>query len=201
MTISSAPRWQFWIDRGGTFTDVVAKRPDGRLVTHKLLSDNPEQYADAALHGIRVLLGLPRDADLPADRIEAVKMGTTVATNALLERRGEPTLLLVTRGFRDALRIGDQARPALFRRRIEKPTPLFERVEEVDERVATAPSSPRSTRTRAGRGCARPGTAGSARWRSCSCTDTAIRSTSAGPPSWRATSGSSRSRFRTESAR
>jgi len=136
MTSSPSARWQFWIDRGGTFTDVVAKRPDGELATHKLLSDNPEQYDDAALHGIRMLLGLARDAAIPAESIEAVKMGTTVATNALLERRGERTLLLVTRGFRDALRIGYQARPALFSRRIVKPTEIFERVAEVDERVA-----------------------------------------------------------------
>ncbi len=136
MAALSLARWQFWIDRGGTFTDVIAKRPDGALVTHKLLSDNPEHYDDAALHGIRVLLGLPRDAEIPAERIEAVKMGTTVATNALLERRGDRTLLLVTRGFRDALRIGYQARPALFALRIVKPTELFERAEEVAERVA-----------------------------------------------------------------
>ena len=136
MTTAPGSRWQFWIDRGGTFTDVVARRPDGRLVTHKLLSDHPEQYPDAALHGIRVLLGLPRGAEIPADRIEAVKMGTTVATNALLERRGERTLLLVTRGFRDALRIGDQARPELFRRHIVKPAELFAQVAEVAERVA-----------------------------------------------------------------
>ena len=136
MSSSPTARWQFWIDRGGTFTDVVAKHPDGRLLTHKLLSDNPEQYADAALHGIRDLLGLPGDADIPAERIEAVKMGTTVATNALLERAGDRTLLLVTRGFRDALRIGYQARPALFTRQIVKPAEIYEHVDEVDERVA-----------------------------------------------------------------
>ena len=92
--------WQFWIDRGGTFTDVVAKAPDGRLTTHKLLSENPERYRDAAIQGIRDMLGLAADAPIPAERIDAVKMGTTVATNALLERKGEPTLLIVTRGFR-----------------------------------------------------------------------------------------------------
>ncbi len=129
-------RWQFWIDRGGTFTDVVAKRPDGNLVTHKLLSENPEQYDDAALHGIRTLLGLGRGDLIPAADVEAVKMGTTVATNALLERKGDRTLLLVTRGFRDALRIGYQARPELFTRRIVKPAEIYERVAEVDERVA-----------------------------------------------------------------
>jgi len=129
-------RWQFWIDRGGTFTDVVAMRPDGTLVTHKLLSENPEQYDDAALYGIRELLGLGRDEPIPAADIEAVKMGTTVATNALLERKGDRTVLLVTRGFRDALRIGYQARPALFVRRIVKPSEIYEQVHEVPERVA-----------------------------------------------------------------
>ena len=93
--------WQFWIDRGGTFTDVVGRRPDGTLVTEKLLSENPEQYADAAVEGFRLLLGLARGEPVPAGRVEAVKMGTTVATNALLERKGEPLLLLVTRGFAD----------------------------------------------------------------------------------------------------
>src|SRR3954469_23282578 len=127
--------WQFWIDRGGTFTDIVARRPDGTLVTHKLLSDNPERYADAAVHGIRELLALPAGAPIPADAIDAVKMGTTVATNALLERKGERTALVITRGFADALRIGYQNRPKLFVRRIELPSPLYERVVEVDERI------------------------------------------------------------------
>ena len=117
--------WQFWIDRGGTFTDIVARRPDGTLVTHKLLSDNPERYRDAAVHGIRALLGLAPDAAIPLDAIDAVKMGTTVATNALLERTGERTALVVTRGFGDALRIGYQNRPKLFVRRIELPTLLY----------------------------------------------------------------------------
>src|SRR6478609_10509598 len=106
--------WQFWIDRGGTFTDIVARRPDGTLVTHKLLSDNPERYRDAAVHGIRELLGLAPGAPIPPGAIDAVKMGTTVATNALLERKGERTLLVVNRGFGDILRIGNQARPRLF---------------------------------------------------------------------------------------
>src|SRR4030095_9638640 len=97
--------WQFWIDRGGTFTDVVARRPDGSLLTRKFLSENPERYRDAAVHGIRELLGLAADAPIPAGTIDAVKMGTTVATNALLERRGERTALVITRGFADALRI------------------------------------------------------------------------------------------------
>ena len=129
-------RWQFWIDRGGTFTDVVARRPDGGLVAHKLLSENPEHYADAALQGIRDVLGVAADAAIPDDAIEAVKMGTTVATNALLERKGEPTVLVITKGFADALRIGYQNRPKLFARHIELPEMLYRRVVEVDERLA-----------------------------------------------------------------
>ncbi len=129
------PRWQFWIDRGGTFTDIVARRPDGSLVTHKLLSENPERYADAAVQGVRELLDVKPGAAIPAEQIEAVKMGTTVATNALLERKGERTLLVVTRGFRDQLRIAYQARPKLFVRKIELPELLYEAVVEVDERI------------------------------------------------------------------
>ncbi|HWX72039.1 MAG TPA: hydantoinase B/oxoprolinase family protein, partial [Xanthobacteraceae bacterium] len=128
-------RWEFWIDRGGTFTDVIGRRPDDRLVAHKLLSENPEAYRDAAVAGIRHLLGLGPGEPIPADRLGAVKMGTTVATNALLERKGERTLLVITRGFRDALRIGYQARPKIFARHIVKPDMLYERVVEVDERV------------------------------------------------------------------
>ena len=127
--------WQVWIDRGGTFTDIVAKRPDGRLVTHKLLSDNPECYKDAAVQGIRELLDLGFDAPVPAGRIEAVKMGTTVATNALLERKGERTLFVTSRGFADVLRIGYQNRPRLFDRHIQLPKMLYEQTLEVDERV------------------------------------------------------------------
>ncbi len=127
--------WEFWIDRGGTFTDVIGRRPDGALVTHKLLSENPEAYRDAAVHGIRHLLGLTPGAPIPSEQIGAVKMGTTVATNALLERKGERTLLLITKGFRDALRIGYQARPKIFAKHIIKPDMLYERVVEVDERV------------------------------------------------------------------
>jgi 5-oxoprolinase (ATP-hydrolysing) len=126
---------QFWIDRGGTFTDIVARRADGTLVTHKLLSDNPERYRDAAVHGIRELLGLAPGAPIPPGAIEAIKMGTTVATNALLERTGERTVLVITRGFADALRIGYQNRPKLFVRRIELPSQLYERVIEADERI------------------------------------------------------------------
>ena len=127
--------WQFWIDRGGTFTDIVARQPDGRLLTHKLLSENPEQYPDAAVAGIRHLLGLSAGAAIPVAAIGAVKMGTTVATNALLERKGEPTALAITRGFRDALRIAYQNRPRLFDRHIVLPELLYSHVIEVDERV------------------------------------------------------------------
>ncbi len=134
-TRSAAGRWQFWIDRGGTFTDIVARRPDGSLVVHKLLSENPDRYADAPLQGIRDLLGLAADAPIPADQIAAVKMGTTVATNALLERQGDRTVLLITKGFRDALRIGYQNRPDIFARQIQLPEMLYERVIEVDERI------------------------------------------------------------------
>ena len=127
--------WDFWIDRGGTFTDVIGRRPDGALVAHKLLSDNPEAYGDAAVQGIRNLIGVKPGEPIPQRIIGSVKMGTTVATNALLERKGERTLLLITKGFRDALKIGYQARPKIFARHIIKPQMLYERVVEVDERV------------------------------------------------------------------
>jgi 5-oxoprolinase (ATP-hydrolysing) len=129
---------QFWIDRGGTFTDVVMRTPDGDLKTHKLLSENPEQYADAALQGIRDLSGISRGAPIPADDIEAIKMGTTVATNALLERKGDRTILVITKGFGDALRIGYQNRPRLFDRHIVLPEMLYEQVIEVAERVTAS---------------------------------------------------------------
>ena len=136
---SPAPRWQFWIDRGGTFTDIVARRPDGTLLTHKLLSENPEQYRDAAVAGIRQILeregAIAVGGRIDASIVEAVKMGTTVATNALLERKGEPTLLLMTRGYRDALRIAYQNRPRIFDRHIVLPELLYGRVEEIDERI------------------------------------------------------------------
>lgn len=135
MTSSAVAKWQFWIDRGGTFTDVVARRPDGSLATHKLLSDNPEQYRDAAVAGIRHLLGLQPGQPISADVVDCVKMGTTVATNALLERKGEPTLLVITRGFRDALRIAYQNRPRLFDRHIVLPELLYAEVIEAQERV------------------------------------------------------------------
>jgi 5-oxoprolinase (ATP-hydrolysing) len=131
-------RWEFWIDRGGTFTDIVARRPDGRLIAHKLLSDNPRAYRDAAVAGIRQLLGLGPGQDIPADRIRQVRLGTTVATNALLERAGEPTVLVITRGFADALRIAYQNRPRIFDRRILLPEVLYDRVIEADERITAS---------------------------------------------------------------
>jgi 5-oxoprolinase (ATP-hydrolysing) len=150
--MDSTDAWEFWIDRGGTFTDVIGRRPDGRLVAHKLLSENPEAYRDAAVQGIRDLLGLAPGEPIQAGLVGAVKMGTTVATNALLERKGERTLLLITKGFRDALKIGYQARPRIFARHIIKPEMLYERVVEVDERVradGTVERSPDPTAVRA----------------------------------------------------
>lgn len=128
-------KWQFWIDRGGTFTDVVARADDGEIVTAKLLSENPEQYEDAALQGIRDILGVGKNEAIPSDRVDAVKMGTTVATNALLERKGDRTVLVITQGFADALRIGYQNRPRLFDLHIELPELLYERAVEAPERV------------------------------------------------------------------
>jgi 5-oxoprolinase (ATP-hydrolysing) len=128
-------KWQFWIDRGGTFTDLVARAPDGTLSTHKLLSENPGRYRDAALAGIRAVLGVAPNEPIPSGLIDAVKMGTTVATNALLERKGDRTLLIVNRGFADALRIGNQARPRLFDLEITLPSMLYERVAEIAGRV------------------------------------------------------------------
>jgi len=133
--MSNAGKWQFFIDRGGTFTDIVARAPDGRLLTRKLLSENPESYEDAALAGIADLVGSPRGRPLLSHLIASVRMGTTVATNALLERKGNPVLLIVSQGFRDALEIGYQARPKIFARKIEKPSMLYARVAEVPERV------------------------------------------------------------------
>ena len=134
--MSTDPGWQFWIDRGGTFTDIVARRPDGSTVTHKLLSDNPRRYDDAPIQGIRELLGVSDGEPLPWRSIDSVKMGTTVATNALLERAGEPTVFLTTVGFGDALRIGYQARPDIFALDIVLPEMLYERVIEIDERLS-----------------------------------------------------------------
>ncbi|HTU06673.1 MAG TPA: hydantoinase/oxoprolinase N-terminal domain-containing protein, partial [Trebonia sp.] len=127
-------RWEFWIDRGGTFTDIVARRPDGSLAAHKLLSVSPA-YPDAAVAGIRELLGVPPAGPVPADRIGAVRLGTTVATNALLERTGERCVLVINEGFGDALRIGYQNRPRIFDRHIVLPGQLYERVIEVPERT------------------------------------------------------------------
>jgi 5-oxoprolinase (ATP-hydrolysing) len=124
--------WRFWIDRGGTFTDVVARRPDGTLATRKLLSEDPGHYEDAAVQGVRDLLGLKRGEAIPGELVAEVRMGTTVATNALLERRGEPTLFVTTRGFGDALRIGYQDRPDIFALDIRLPEPAHGLVLEVD---------------------------------------------------------------------
>jgi 5-oxoprolinase (ATP-hydrolysing) len=168
----AAAHWQFWIDRGGTFTDVVAKRPDGALVTHKLLSENPEQYDDAALQGIRELLGVGRGEAIQGAAVDAVKMGTTVATNALLERKGERTVLVITEGFADALRIAYQNRPRLFDRHIKLPELLY-------ERVVTAFAPPPSS----------------------SCTATASTIMNARWRRWRARSALRRSRSRTRRAR
>src|SRR5258708_31672598 len=128
-------RWEFWIDRGGTFTDVIGRAPDKSVHTLKLLSENAAHYEDAAVEGMRRLLGLAPAQPITPQQVACVKMGTTVATNALLERKGERTLLVITRGFRDALRIATQARPRLFDRRIVLPELLYERVIEADERV------------------------------------------------------------------
>ncbi len=128
-------KWEFWIDRGGTFTDIVARQPDGCVITHKLLSENPGQYRDAAIQGIRDILGVKHSDRLDTSRIAAIKMGTTVATNALLERQGPDTLLVTTRGFRDQLRIGYQTRPDLFALNIQLPEMLYRDVLEVEERM------------------------------------------------------------------
>lgn len=132
----SDTQWQFWIDRGGTFTDIVARRPDGSLVLHKLLSENPQRYRDAPLQGIREVMGLDPEQPIPAEQISVVKMGTTVATNALLEHKGEPVLLVITQGFADALRIAYQNRPDIFARQILLPQMLYQRVVEIKERLS-----------------------------------------------------------------
>ncbi len=128
-------KWDFWIDRGGTFTDIVGCAPDGSLHPHKLLSENPEAYRDAAIQGIKEILGLTAKDGIPSDKVGNVKMGTTVATNALLERKGDRTALVITKGFRDMLEIGYQARPDIFAKEILKPELLYETVVEADERV------------------------------------------------------------------
>jgi 5-oxoprolinase (ATP-hydrolysing) len=127
--------WDFWIDRGGTFTDVIGRAPDGTLHARKVLSENGGAYRDAAVHGIRLLLGLKPGDVIPSGSVGEVRMGTTVATNALLERKGERTALITTRGFRDALAIGYQARAEIFAKQIVKPDQLYSRVIEIDERI------------------------------------------------------------------
>ena len=127
-------RWQFWIDRGGTFTDIVAKAPDGKIIIHKLLSENPDRYPDAPVQGIREILGISQNEPIPSKEIEVIKMGTTVATNALLERKGDRTVLLINKGFKDALRVGYQNRPNIFARQIILPEMLYEKVIEVESR-------------------------------------------------------------------
>ncbi|MDH3608910.1 MAG: 5-oxoprolinase, partial [Gammaproteobacteria bacterium] len=134
-TKSIQQKWQFWIDRGGTFTDIIALQPNGHILTHKLLSENPRQYRDAAIHGIKEILGIGSEDKLPCDQISVAKMGTTLATNALLERDGENTLLVITKGFKDQLRIGYQTRPDLFALHIELSELLYCEVLEIDERI------------------------------------------------------------------
>ncbi|MGF9693801.1 hydantoinase B/oxoprolinase family protein [Rhizobium sp. 0TCS1.26] len=151
-TGSSDGKWDFWIDRGGTFTDIVGRKPNGTLVARKVLSENPEAYRDAAVQGIRELLEVPVGQPIASSLIGAVKMGTTVATNALLERKGEKTLLVTTKGFRDALAIGYQARADIFAKKIIKPELLYSAVVEVDERVradGTVEAAPREAAVRA----------------------------------------------------
>lgn len=135
MNVRADSKWDFWIDRGGTFTDIVARTPEGELRTHKILSEKPESYADAAVYGIREIMGLKDAEAIPEGAIAGIKMGTTVATNALLERKGEKTVLLITRGFRDLLRIGYQNRPDLFALNIQLPDLLYSHVVEIDERL------------------------------------------------------------------
>ena len=199
---TQANSWDFWIDRGGTFTDVVGRRPDGTLTAHKLLSENPEAYRDAAVQGIRDLLGLKKGEPIPAGRVGAVKMGTTVATNALLERKGDRTLLVTTKGFRDALRIGYQARPKIFAKHIVKPEMLFERVSRSTSACApTARSNASWIWTACAPNSSAPRPTASRRSRSCSCTPTAIPSMSSASPSSRARWASRRCRSATRSRR
>ena len=196
-------KWQFWIDRGGTFTDIVGKRPDGSLVTHKLLSENPEQYRDAAVAGIRHLLGLKAGELVTPEVVDCVKMGTTVATNALLERKGEPTLLVTTRGFRDALRIAYQNRPRLFDRNIVLPELLYSSVIEAQERVGArgevlTPLDEAHLTRGTGSGAWR---AACAAWPSSSCMAIATANTSWPPNASRSRWASRRSAPRTKPAR
>ncbi len=189
------PGWEFWIDRGGTFTDVIGRAPDGAESSAKLLSVSGA-YADAAVEGMRRMLGAAPGAPFPADRVASIKLGTTVATNALLERKGAKTLLVTTRGFADALVIGDQTRPSLFALDIERPAPLFAGVVEADERLDAAgavvrPLDEAALADGAGR---RPPPRASRASPSPSCTRTSTRRTSGAPASWRGRRGSSSSR-------
>src|SRR6202046_2739422 len=189
-------RWEFWIDRGGPSTDGVARRPDGRLAVRKLLSEDPGRYEDAVLAGIRGLLGVPVSQPIPAGMIGSVRLGTTVATNALLQRRGEPTVLVISRGFRDALRIGYQNRPRIFARQIVLPELLYQRVIEVTERVSAAGEVIEPLDEEA---AAR--TTGGVPWPWSACTATATPRTRPGSATSPGTSGSPRSRSRTRPAR
>ena len=198
-----AGRWDFWIDRGGTFTDIVARDPSGQLTATKVLSEDRAEFRDAAVAGIRRLMGLKPGDWIPTEEVATVKMGTTVATNALLERKGDRVLLLITKGFRDALRIGYQARPDIFARRIVKPTMLYETAvrgrrtgsRRRDDRGGAGPlrcSAPISKR---------PGRQASARSRSSSCTPGHGPSTSVRSRRSRAAWGSHRSPRATRSRR
>ena len=186
--------WQFWIDRGGTFTDVVGRRDDGSLATLKLLSEDPARYRDAAVEGMRRLLRLAPGAPITPELVDCVRMGTTVATNALLERNGEPTVLVITEGFRDALRIAYQERPRIFDRHIVLPELLYERVIEAHERVGAdgeVVARARRASISAASWRAPPPTA-SAVPRSCSCTGIGSAPTSSPRPRSRAPPASSR---------
>ena len=138
LNLNQIKLWDFWIDRGGTFTDIVARDPNGELFTDKLLSENEQLYKDAGLAGIKRFLKVPHDEKIPTDNINSIKMGTTVATNALLERKGFPVVLLTTKGLRDQLRIAYQNRPNLFDRQIILNDPLYDHIVEVEERVTSS---------------------------------------------------------------
>ena len=212
---SRAAGWRFWIDRGGTFTDVVAQAPDGSLRIHKLLSEDPERYGDAAIEGVRRLLGLrsgggedgegtggERGEPIPAGVVAEVRMGTTVATNALLEREGTPTLYVTTSGFGDALRIGYQDRPDIFALDIRLPAPAYARVLEVDERVGADGQVIRPLDEEGrGAGSKKPAAPALMPAPSPSSTATPTRSTSGAWRSWRAPPASRRSPRRTRRAR
>ncbi len=196
-----AMKWQFWVDRGGTFTDIVGRRPDGSTTTIKMLSENPEQYRDAAVAGIRQLLGLAPGQPVPAEQVDCVKMGTTVATNALLERKGERTVLVTTRGFRDGLRIAYQNRPRLFDRNVVLPEMLYDGVIEAAERIGAdgqivTPLDETALRLI----CRLATTKASVPSPLSSCMHGASRGTNSAPPRWRAKWGIRRFPRRTRSA-